>query len=262
MRPEVRSTAVLGQATTGLLHTNLIKRTQKMSEVAIKQDASALLETSGAVEGSESADEDSEEEDSDDEDEEDESSEAAEDESGSQSGSCGSVEENRPENDGDPVHSTGFHESEERTEMDPAVPETSSCTETDEAKAPCPHPPSPPSAPGKGRKLSMMTRIKNANACLNTALESQCASVRLKEALCFAHSIPESPSSPEGSATKERGTAGCMRWAQACQAMTTPNSARGLCPDDAFSEAKRDACLLYTSPSPRDQRGSRMPSSA
>ena len=26
--------------------------------------------------------------------------------------------------------------------------------------------------------------------------------------------------------------------------------------------AARDACLLYTSPSPRDQRGSRMPSSA
>ena len=25
---------------------------------------------------------------------------------------------------------------------------------------------------------------------------------------------------------------------------------------------ERDACLLYTSPSPRDQRGSRMPSSA
>ena len=30
---------------------------------------------------------------------------------------------------------------------------------------------------------------------------------------------------------------------------------------DAFEKAMRD-CLLYTSPSPRDQRGSRMPSSA
>ena len=40
-------------------------------------------------------------------------------------------------------------------------------------------------------------------------------------------------------------------------------------PDDAAAEAKfkeiqeaYDTCLLYTSPSPRDQRGSRMPSSA
>ena len=34
-------------------------------------------------------------------------------------------------------------------------------------------------------------------------------------------------------------------------------------PDDVQVTALRiDACLLYTSPSPRDQRGSRMPSSA
>ena len=38
-------------------------------------------------------------------------------------------------------------------------------------------------------------------------------------------------------------------------------------PDDAtlaalFDQPKKKACLLYTSPSPRDQRGSRMPSSA
>ena len=31
---------------------------------------------------------------------------------------------------------------------------------------------------------------------------------------------------------------------------------------DALPELKFIACLLYTSPSPRDQRGSRMPSSA
>ena len=31
---------------------------------------------------------------------------------------------------------------------------------------------------------------------------------------------------------------------------------------DSADEASRKACLLYTSPSPRDQRGSRMPSSA
>ena len=31
---------------------------------------------------------------------------------------------------------------------------------------------------------------------------------------------------------------------------------------DAPNEAESDSCLLYTSPSPRDQRGSRMPSSA
>ena len=33
-------------------------------------------------------------------------------------------------------------------------------------------------------------------------------------------------------------------------------------PDGLFESASREACLLYTSPSPRDQRGSRMPSSA
>ena len=32
-------------------------------------------------------------------------------------------------------------------------------------------------------------------------------------------------------------------------------------PDKAYKE-KTEICLLYTSPSPRDQRGSRMPSSA
>ena len=37
----------------------------------------------------------------------------------------------------------------------------------------------------------------------------------------------------------------------------------GLDPDDARRLlAREQACLLYTSPSPRDQRGSRMPSSA
>ena len=33
-------------------------------------------------------------------------------------------------------------------------------------------------------------------------------------------------------------------------------------PDDWIASSKLVACLLYTSPSPRDQRGSRMPSSA
>ena len=32
--------------------------------------------------------------------------------------------------------------------------------------------------------------------------------------------------------------------------------------NEAFSSGATYACLLYTSPSPRDQRGSRMPSSA
>ena len=35
-----------------------------------------------------------------------------------------------------------------------------------------------------------------------------------------------------------------------------------ICAMGAFREAYAQACLLYTSPSPRDQRGSRMPSSA
>ena len=33
-------------------------------------------------------------------------------------------------------------------------------------------------------------------------------------------------------------------------------------PDDKSQNRNNLACLLYTSPSPRDQRGSRMPSSA
>ena len=32
--------------------------------------------------------------------------------------------------------------------------------------------------------------------------------------------------------------------------------------DEAMEDEESDDCLLYTSPSPRDQRGSRMPSSA
>ena len=32
--------------------------------------------------------------------------------------------------------------------------------------------------------------------------------------------------------------------------------------DDSFIDVDHKSCLLYTSPSPRDQRGSRMPSSA
>ena len=35
-----------------------------------------------------------------------------------------------------------------------------------------------------------------------------------------------------------------------------------VCPDDSETEVAVSICLLYTSPSPRDQRGSRMPSSA
>ena len=38
-----------------------------------------------------------------------------------------------------------------------------------------------------------------------------------------------------------------------------PNDPRALKLDDS---KKKETCLLYTSPSPRDQRGSRMPSSA
>ena len=36
------------------------------------------------------------------------------------------------------------------------------------------------------------------------------------------------------------------------------------CPNKSFCiiEGRENICLLYTSPSPRDQRGSRMPSSA
>ena len=59
------------------------------------------------------------------------------------------------------------------------------------------------------------------------------------------------------------------------QVQVASGTGYGLTKDAATEQAKRDAveqglgaymtsstCLLYTSPSPRDQRGSRMPSSA
>ena len=42
----------------------------------------------------------------------------------------------------------------------------------------------------------------------------------------------------------------------------TKDGAGSMTKDGAGSATKDGACLLYTSPSPRDQRGSRMPSSA
>ena len=55
------------------------------------------------------------------------------------------------------------------------------------------------------------------------------------------------------------------RYSMACPAMPTcglavAESERAL--PDALTEIENKLCLLYTSPSPRDQRGSRMPSSA
>ena len=43
---------------------------------------------------------------------------------------------------------------------------------------------------------------------------------------------------------------------------TANGTVTGIDGDYALKVASADACLLYTSPSPRDQRGSRMPSSA
>ena len=42
----------------------------------------------------------------------------------------------------------------------------------------------------------------------------------------------------------------------------TPNERVGKLNQDQFAFEEFSVCLLYTSPSPRDQRGSRMPSSA
>ena len=43
---------------------------------------------------------------------------------------------------------------------------------------------------------------------------------------------------------------------------TSPEEAKRIPPPELESRRKNLNCLLYTSPSPRDQRGSRMPSSA
>ena len=45
-------------------------------------------------------------------------------------------------------------------------------------------------------------------------------------------------------------------------ATSTPNDLFGSAPEIQSKLGANNACLLYTSPSPRDQRGSRMPSSA
>ena len=61
---------------------------------------------------------------------------------------------------------------------------------------------------------------------------------------------------------------GCHYQRLSMNAVLFPNSNSGLHPDEmTIADMLRDtgyqtACLLYTSPSPRDQRGSRMPSSA
>ena len=44
--------------------------------------------------------------------------------------------------------------------------------------------------------------------------------------------------------------------------ISSTNKARGLMYADRFDIKKKIVCLLYTSPSPRDVRSSRMPSSA
>ena len=82
------------------------------------------------------------------------------------------------------------------------------------------------------------SRIKSNNVCLSSSPEPQCAAVRLKEALTFAHSIPESPSPSEASAhNAARGPEKRMGWDEACKAMTTPDSA--LDSEGVFAEAKR-----------------------
>ena len=53
-----------------------------------------------------------------------------------------------------------------------------------------------------------------------------------------------------------------MRQMQLCLVMCFDREPEALTVMNSLLETKPDSCLLYTSPSPRDQRGSRMPSSA
>ena len=65
--------------------------------------------------------------------------------------------------------------------------------------------------------------------------------------------VPSAPDTVTGLSLSLTGTAGVGRL---CQGFTPTNNTSGALTPTAGT------CLLYTSPSPRDQRGSRMPSSA
>ena len=53
-----------------------------------------------------------------------------------------------------------------------------------------------------------------------------------------------------------------MGWTQTAMAALGPKNLVAMVPNMSGSDAHQSSCLLYTSPSPRDKRQSRMPSSA
>ena len=72
----------------------------------------------------------------------------------------------------------------------------------------------------------------------------------------------------KGSSVEKDGTAGVVESTKAASDVYTPISGevvdtnQSIVDDPSKINADPEGCLLYTSPSPRDQRGSRMPSSA
>ena len=64
----------------------------------------------------------------------------------------------------------------------------------------------------------------------------------------------------EGCSRDKDDLAWRVEWIRTHDHLDVPDGERNLF--DLIAQAEQEACLLYTSPSPRDQRGSRMPSSA
>ena len=91
---------------------------------------------------------------------------------------------------------------------------------------------------------------------LSTAAQTNITSVGTLSALAVSGAL-----TANGTVNVHTGSAGTVSASTQADDLVIENSAEGgmtiITPD-----AQSASCLLYTSPSPRDQRGSRMPSSA